>query len=636
MWKTWSGWLKAMGAWLAMMASGGIGAYSTAYEKIPKPPEPGFLKVCYWAVDPANGWPFIGAIVAGLGLIASLVQLFGPKPAGESLVKALARWNDERAQKRHADLQGQVWHEGQESERRDDLTHSLLTGDIVERAASAIDAGTMNNEQRVLLMEKLRQSASGQAGATAEQAERFAEAAMGLVESDSAADRAIAEEIVAGDPIEAADRLMAEVGAGKARNAERARQAARIYAPFAPSKAMDAYREAVDLDPTDLWSWIELGRLRMHYGSLADTRACFESALQRVADEWDRMVLHNEFGNVLMAEGQLRDAQREYAAGLAIIDQLAAQEPDNVEWQRDLSVNHEKLGNVAVSAGDLGAALRRYEAGLAIRERLAAREPGNAVWQRDLSVSHEKLGNVAVSAGDLGEARRRYEAGLAIRERLAAQEPGNAEWQRDLSISHENLGDVAVSAGDLGEALRRYEAGLAIRERLAVREPGNAEWQRDLSVSHNKLGDVAVSARDLGEARRRYEASQAIFERLAAREPGNAGWQRDLSVCHNKLGDVAVSAGDLGEARRRYEAGLAIVERLAAREPGNAGWQRDLFISNAKLAQLAEADGDPPGAIERFAAAETVMVALVDRWPDHPGFARDLAQVRRELARLRG
>ena len=66
--------------------------------------------------------------------------------------------------------------------------------------------------------------------------------------------------------------------------------------------------------------------------------------------------------------------------------------------------------------GDLGRALQAYEARLAIAERLAAGDPGNAGWQRNLSISHEKIGDVRVDQGDLGGALQAYEAGLAIAE----------------------------------------------------------------------------------------------------------------------------------------------------------------------------------------------------------------------------
>ena len=52
--------------------------------------------------------------------------------------------------------------------------------------------------------------------------------------------------------------------------------------------------------------------------------------------------------------------------------------------------------------GDLAGGAASYRASLAICERLAAADPGNAGWQRDLSVSHNKIGDVLVGAGRSG------------------------------------------------------------------------------------------------------------------------------------------------------------------------------------------------------------------------------------------
>ena len=151
-----------------------------------------------------------------------------------------------------------------------------------------------------------------------------------------------------------------------------------------------------------------------------------------------------------------------------------------------------------------------YRAGLAIRERLAAADPSNAGWQRDLSVSQEKLGDVLSAQGRLDDALSAYRAGLAITERLAAADPSNAGWQRDLSVSQNKLGDVLSAQGRLDDALSAYRAGLAIAERLAAADPSNAGWQRDLSVSQNKVGDVLSAQGRLDDALSAYRAGLAI------------------------------------------------------------------------------------------------------------------------------
>ena len=76
---------------------------------------------------------------------------------------------------------------------------------------------------------------------------------------------------------------------------------------------------------------------------------------------------------------------------------------------------------------------------------LAAADPGNAEWQRDLSISWNRLGNVRSAQGDLQGALQAYTEKQNIADQLAAADPGNAEWQRDLSVSWNKLGDVRVA-----------------------------------------------------------------------------------------------------------------------------------------------------------------------------------------------
>ncbi len=71
-----------------------------------------------------------------------------------------------------------------------------------------------------------------------------------------------------------------------------------------------------------------------------------------------------------------------------------------------------------------------------MRKQLAARDPNNAEWQRDLSVSYNKIGDISAARGDRDGALKAYKDGLDIRKQLAARDPNNAEWQRDLSVSY--------------------------------------------------------------------------------------------------------------------------------------------------------------------------------------------------------
>ena len=76
---------------------------------------------------------------------------------------------------------------------------------------------------------------------------------------------------------------------------------------------------------------------------------------------------------------------------------------------------------------------------VACSARLAAADPSNASWQRDLSVSHQKIGFSAEQRGESNEARINYMLSRDILLRLVAQDDSNATWRNDLGWVEERL-----------------------------------------------------------------------------------------------------------------------------------------------------------------------------------------------------
>ena len=60
---------------------------------------------------------------------------------------------------------------------------------------------------------------------------------------------------------------------------------------------------------------------------------------------------------------------------------------------------------------------------------LAARDPNNTDWQRDMAVGYNKLADLARKSGDENKAKRSYERVIAIMRGLAEKDPSNARWR---------------------------------------------------------------------------------------------------------------------------------------------------------------------------------------------------------------
>ena len=304
------------------------------------------------------------------------------------------------------------------------VTHKLVAGELDERLVTAVDADLMSEDQLARIYAKVAEKL-GMEGAKA--------ATQNIVEAAARSSDEVQDLLSEGKFVEAgiAQQRLAE--AGDAKQAQLWRDTARIKVLTSIKEAITAYARAVELDPSDFGTWIELSRLHQAAGSLTDARRTAEAALQHSTNDRERAVAEHELGDIAVVEGKLDAAKGHFQSFLSASQAGADANPDDVTIQRDLSIGHEKLGDVAVAQGDLAGARTAYGAALAIRERLASSDPGNAEWQRDLFISHAKFAQFNEASGDVAGAIAEFEAGEAILVALLTRVGDHPGFVRDLA-----------------------------------------------------------------------------------------------------------------------------------------------------------------------------------------------------------
>ncbi|MBK8060477.1 MAG: DUF4062 domain-containing protein [Gemmatimonadetes bacterium] len=209
----------------------------------------------------------------------------------------------------------------------------------------------------------------------------------------------------------------------------------------------------------------------------------------------DLSTTHTKIGNVLIVQGRLPDALAAFGAALAIRERLVAADPPNADWQRNLAGSHERIGNVWRREANLPRgqqhlpkALAAYEESRGIVSRLAAADPGNTEWQRDLSSIQESIADVLTAQGDFSRALAMSEAVLTNAIRLAAADPTNAEWQHDLMVSYCKLAEVCERSGSsaAGDWWRKASSQLDKMRQEGTMYPKDA-WL--LEHLHRKVGE---------------------------------------------------------------------------------------------------------------------------------------------------
>ena len=431
---------------------------------------------------------------------------------------------------------------------------------------------------------------------------------------DTRGERAL-QRLKEGDPAEAerlfAEELESETKAAAERNvraAKAARNLAALARPTNVAKAAEYYKRATDLDPTDVRTWLNYGGAAWAAGHLDEAKAAFEQAPAKARDSNDPRLLFGatiRLGEVAYKQGGLQNARQFYETALAMAESRAAERPEDLGTQHNLSVAHSQLGFVFLRLGNLSAALENHKAALTISERLVKADPNNTAWQRGLASSHFQI---AAATQDNLSALESTKAALVIIERLAKADPSNAGWQLYLSSAHSKVGYGLSEQGDLPAALESYKAALAIDERHANADPSNTSWQHELSDTQTWLGDLLLRRGDLTAALESYKAAVTIKERLAKVDPSNASWQRYLARTHSQIGEVFNRQGNLPAALESYKAALTISERLAKVDPGNIEVQRVVQEAYRKTGGLLWATGNRAGALANYhkalAAAE--------------------------------
>jgi tetratricopeptide (TPR) repeat protein len=146
--------------------------------------------------------------------------------------------------------------------------------------------------------------------------------------------------------------------------------------------------EIVRLDPKNGWALVELGDIETICGLTADALAAFEQALavDRVNGDDRHIALALErIGDVVLAQGDVKGAVRNYGEALEIVRRLAEADPSHAERARDVAISLSKLASVADARGDAGEALKKCREARQIFAGLAEKSPGWKTLQRDIA-----------------------------------------------------------------------------------------------------------------------------------------------------------------------------------------------------------------------------------------------------------
>jgi tetratricopeptide (TPR) repeat protein len=232
----------------------------------------------------------------------------------------------------------------------------------------------------------------------------------------------------------------------------------------------------------------------------------------------------------------------------------------------ELAYATENLGIVLYNQRRFAEAVRQFEASLRPMESLAAIEPNNADYQKELS---NVLAWLADAQRDLG----RLDAAIAVRrrqiaslEQLARSSGGNVEFLRLLIPAHQALGILLTWRGQSEPGLEQLRRAVTVAERLIPVEPDNVIWQAFAAQAGLELGDTLNGLRQDSEARLRVREGCQRAARVLATNAGT-GWRHLRTRCLTVRSQLAMREGASAEAAALAEQALDSARTARSEDP---------------------------------------------------------------------
>jgi tetratricopeptide (TPR) repeat protein len=226
---------------------------------------------------------------------------------------------------------------------------------------------------------------------------------------------------------------------------------------------------------------------------------------------------------------------------------------------------------VEATRGRQPEARRAYHLARKVFQELAARDPDNLAYLRQLSLTEHNLAMVESP----GEKLTVLRSARAHRERAVAVTSGATNTQHDLARTDEILGLTLWSQGQRAEAIQCLQQAASTLEEVVRRDPHVTQFRRSLAETYLNLGACYGELKQLPRALAAFEKARAALEEALHQEPTN-------SVALDELGLVYQNISEAYRASEQPVQAAAAALEITKRFPNHP---RQLFRAACQLAQ---------------------------------------------------
>jgi len=311
----------------------------------------------------------------------------------------------------------------------------------------------------------------------------------------------------------------------------------------------------------------------------------------------------NNQGLLRLTTGPTDEDRRNYEAAIVLWRELAAEQPDDAQYQSRLASSLSNLGLLLQAKRETKAADVSLREALALRKQLVDSGAGKSEQLADassiaaLAASEVNLGKLLYDEGRADEAQALFSTADARLSQLSAKQAAARDVRFAQIIAKHNLSVALAATGDQQHAEQTIAAALTLEDSVLAEFPQHPEAHSQRAQLEHTAADLLAKRQDVADALKHYR--NAISSQLTAVELNNDNQQfRDRLRDHYQAGiKLTIGDGDPAIAAQ-------LTDEYAKMYPGQP---RDLIAAAALLAQCIPLAAEIKGG-------EKISAATLDHW----------------------
>ncbi len=251
--------------------------------------------------------------------------------------------------------------------------------------------------------------------------------------------------------------------------------------------------------------------------------------------------VYNERSRLAQDRGNLQSAVQETRRALELLTEDGKAVSDEATIRFELARSYQQLGFLDLlrrfgpdrgpddNEKDTDFGAKRTEQALALLKQLAAEDPDNGEYRLLMARCYGHLWGASRLAGHAEPQKAYAEAAMRILEELVDDFPSNPQYQAELAVTSAILSDASQGdrdKGDLESALQRMERGVTLAEKLSQAYPDVPNYRMALTMCRLGLAGRLWEAERYDEATA--QAIQAVELGRTLRQDFPAGRARTV------------------------------------------------------------------------------------------------------------